>query len=232
MRSSAPRREPCPRHLAGSKKDFSEGAIRRDLENSLRRLRREHIDTYYLHGPETWIVRHTLSVFADLKAAGTIQRAGVCGEGSVIEDAVRDAITDAIMARYNLFDRTHENVFKTAREKGLTVTAIAPLAQAIYRRNFFLPRSLSDMWAIARALVRNREALRVRRSPAAELLSAFAPLSPAQVMLSFALSKPDIDIVMTSTTKSAHLDELAAASAHLLSADKLQKLAALAGSGA
>ncbi|MEQ1931833.1 MAG: aldo/keto reductase, partial [Parvularculaceae bacterium] len=79
-----------------TRKDFSEGAIRGDVEASLKRLSRERIDLLYLHGPSSTQLAQALPTLLKLREEGMIARWGVCGEGRGLEEAV-DAGAGAIM---------------------------------------------------------------------------------------------------------------------------------------
>lgn len=184
-------------------KDFSEAAIRADVEESRRRLGRERLDLLYLHGPTIAEIDQTQPVLEALRREGAIEAIGVCGEGAPLAHAVRCGF-DAVMGIYNILDRQHESVFAEAKERGVLTVAVAPMAQGLFDRKFFAPSSPSDLWRIARAAFRGRyrrrEINRVRKA-----LAAHPRLDPPAAALGFALANPDIDIVMTTTTKPGHL---------------------------
>jgi len=218
-----------PAGFGKNTKDFSEAAIRRDLDESLKRLGRSSLDTYYLHGPEDWVVTNTRPVFDDLKRQGLIVKAGICGAGEVLERAVSDRKIDAIMARFHLFDDNHASVFKAAKAAAISTVAIAPLGQAMYVRGFFRPTSRTRLWAIVRAMVRNPRQLARQRSDTAQALNRLDGFTAAQLMLGFVLSQPFIDIALTSTTRAGHLDEtIQIARANGLDEDILSKLEGIA----
>lgn len=188
-------------------KDFSVAAIRSDVNASLKRLGREQIDILYLHGPTIEQIDGTRNVMAMLKNEGKIGAIGVCGIGEQLDYAVKTKAVDAIMGLYNAFDRSHGDIFARAKTAGIMNVAIAPLGQALYRRGFLLPKSRSDLWYLARALGKNRDELKHARHVAANALGGVENRSPAAAMLGFVLANADIDVVMTNTTRLAHLDE-------------------------
>jgi len=219
------------RRFRAKVKDFSETAIRADLAASLERLRRDRVDCLYLHGPDPWVVRHTAPVFQSLKRAGLITRSGVCGDGVAIKEMAAHGDSDALMARYNLFDTRHGRAFQKAHAARIRTTAIAPLAQALYRPDFFRPRGLADLWALARAGLRNRSALVIQRREAAHRLNALPGWAAPQAMLAYVLANPDIDLVLTSTTKPNHLDQLIRACNRPLDQATLDRLRVIPASG-
>jgi aryl-alcohol dehydrogenase-like predicted oxidoreductase len=187
-------------------KDFSERAIRADVAASLERLRRDRLDLLYLHGPSSAEIDSALPVLAALKAEGGIAAIGVCGEGAPLRCAIETGF-DAIMGVYNLIDRRHESLFAEAKARGVLTVAVAPLAQGLFDPKFNRPGSLSDLWRLARMALRGR--YRTEEVEAAR--RAIADLDPAEAALGFVLANPALDIVMTTTTKPAHLAQSLAA---------------------
>ncbi|MEO0699345.1 MAG: aldo/keto reductase, partial [Pseudomonadota bacterium] len=145
-------------------KDFSEEGIRADVETSLQRLGRDWLDLLYLHGPSPEEVLHTAPVIRKLRDEGKVAYAGICGEQRAFTSALEafgpdDQVFSVMMGVYNILNKDHARVFQRAKRQGLFTIAIAPLAQGLYNRNFFRPRSLVDVWAIARATIKNRAEL-------------------------------------------------------------------------
>ncbi|OFX04332.1 MAG: hypothetical protein A3E78_14550 [Alphaproteobacteria bacterium RIFCSPHIGHO2_12_FULL_63_12] len=188
------------RHGRRLVKDFSATAIREDVAESRRRLGRPSLDLLYLHGPTIAEIEAARPVLDALKREGRICAIGVCGEGEPLAHAVGTGF-DAIMGAYNVLDRRHEEIFAEAKRQGVLTVAVAPLAQGLFDPRFNRPRTLSDLWRLARARVRGRY-------PPAAIAAARRALGdadPAAAALGFVLSNRDIDIVMTTTTKPGHL---------------------------
>lgn len=188
------------RHGRRLVKDFSATAIREDVAESCRRLGRESLDLLYLHGPTIAEIEEARPVLDALKREGRIRAIGVCGEGAPLAHAAGTGF-DAIMGAYNVLDRRHEKIFTEAKQKGVLTVAVAPLAQGLFDPRFNRPRTLSDLWRLARARFRGRYS-------AGEIAAARRALGagdPAGAALGFVLANRDIDIVMTTTTKPWHL---------------------------
>lgn len=202
-------------------KDFSGNAIREDVAQSLRRLRRDRLDLLYLHGPTIGEIDAARPVLESLKQEGSVGAIGVCGEGAPLAHAVGAGL-DAIMGAYNVIDRRHEATFADAKRKGVLTVAVAPLAQGLFDPRFNRPRTLSDLWRLARARFRGRYG--ADRIEAAR--QALGTTDPAAAALGFVLANPHIDIVMTTTTKPGHLS--AALAAQPLTGARYEALKALA----
>lgn len=211
-------------------KDFSSKAIRIDTEDSLRRLRRDHIDTLYLHGPDYWVVEDSAPTFDELKRDGLINKAGVCGEGEALVKSVQHKTTDVIMGVFNLFDQRHRAVFTQAQAAGIQTVAIAPLAQAFYRPGFYQPSSLADGWAIARAMLKDRKKLSSVDANTRALLGSFEGKTATKIMLYYVVAHACVDIAMTTTTKPRHLSQSIEAMGMRLDEQEQAKLDALAAS--
>jgi len=206
----------------GLLKDFSERAIREDVEGSLRRLGRDRLDLLYLHGPSVREVDDTRPVLEALKAEGKIAAFGVCGEGEPVAHAVRAGF-DAVMAPFNLIDRRHAAVFAEAKERGVVTVAIAPMAQGAFGARLAAPTSLADLWRLARDARRPRygaEAVAAARR-------AIGGLDPAAAAIGFVLASPAVDVAMTTTTRIAHLLEIADAAEKPLDPADYERLNAL-----
>lgn len=183
-------------------KDFSERAIREDVEQSCKRLGRNALDLLYLHGPTSAEIDAARPALDVLKQEGRIRAIGVCGEGEALVHASRTGF-DAIMGVYNILDLRHEAIFAEAKKRGVMTVAVAPLAQGLFDPKFNRPQSLPDLWRLARARFRGR----YRRDLVEAARRALGELDPAVAALGFVLADPDIDIVMTTTTKPRHLAE-------------------------
>ncbi|MEL7029527.1 MAG: aldo/keto reductase, partial [Pseudomonadota bacterium] len=198
-------------------KDFSETSILNDVDVSLRRLGREALDILHLHGPDEQQIRFSLETLLRLKETGKIRAIGVCGAGAPLTYAASTGGVDVLMGAYNVLERGHESLMKQARAAGLGVLAIAPLAQGLYRRNFFAPKSIPDLWYIARAVYRNRNQL--KRARAAQALHDIDGWSAPEAALAFTLANPAVDCAVSTSTRSAHLAMNAAAAKRSLSPD-------------
>lgn len=207
-------------------KDFSADAIRRDAEASLARLARERLDVLYLHGPSNSEIDAARPALEALIAEGKIAAWGVCGEGAPLDHGI-ECGAGAVMGVYNLLRQEHAPMFRRARDAGGLTVAIAPLIQGLYQRGFLAPKGPGDVWRIARALVKNRPELAAARR-LRPVLESEEGHSAAGAALGFVLANPDIDIAMTTTTKTAHLEDTLAAAQIPLSAGFVERLAAAA----
>ncbi len=107
-----------------SRHDFSKGAVRRSVENSLRRLRTDVLDLVLIHSShdDVNILENTdvVPTLVELRAAGLTRGIGL--SGYTIE-AFRKAMAwaDALMLTYHPDDSTLAPVIAEAGERGIAV---------------------------------------------------------------------------------------------------------------
>jgi pyridoxine 4-dehydrogenase len=107
----------------------SPDVLRGQIEESLRRLRTEAIDLYYLHRvhPDTPL-EDSLAVIAEYRDAGRIRHVGVSEVGvDQIERARAVVPISAVQNRYNLGDREHDEVIDHCAEQGIAFVPYYPL---------------------------------------------------------------------------------------------------------
>lgn len=119
---------------------YSEEAVRRYCEDSLRRLRRERIDLYQIHCPPPAILQDG-SVFAvldKLQAEGKIRHYGVSVE-SVEEGllCLEQPNVKALQVIYNLLrQKPDDRLFPLAAERGVGILVRLPLASGLLTGKF------------------------------------------------------------------------------------------------
>lgn len=94
------------RTLSPPKRKFDGDYIRKSVERSLKRLRRDHIDVYMLHNPsaDAIFVGDAQSVLEDLKHSGKIRHWGVSTGDFDSTHAAIDRGAEVVELAYNLFE--------------------------------------------------------------------------------------------------------------------------------
>jgi aryl-alcohol dehydrogenase-like predicted oxidoreductase len=115
-------------------RDSRPARIRKEIEDSLRRLRTDVIDLYQVHWPdlETPFVQ-TARTLVDLRREGKIRAIGVSNYAPAQMEAFRAvAQLDAVQPPYNLFEREIEaDVLPYAERTGLTVVSYGALCRGL-----------------------------------------------------------------------------------------------------
>jgi len=211
--------------------------IYRALESSLRRLRTDYIDLYWLH---TWDVvtpvEEVLQTFGDLVRAGKIRYFGLSNvpawyvaQAATLASAHAVPGPIALQLEYSLVDRSIEREHvPAARALGLGITPWSPLAAGFlagkYQRED--PKATSDSrlsgpnpFGDQLFTDRNWQILEALRAVATE-----ASLPLAQVALAWAAAQPGMSSLIIGASKLAQLHDNLASLAITLTPEQLKKL--------
>ena len=130
------------------------------IEESLRRLRTDAIDLYYLHrvDPETPL-EESLGTIGAYRDRGQIRHVGLSEVGIEQLERGRQVVPiAAVQNRYNLAERTHEEVVDHCTEQGIAFVPFFPLhgldsrpAAEIAARHCATPQQVALAWLLARS---------------------------------------------------------------------------------
>jgi aryl-alcohol dehydrogenase-like predicted oxidoreductase len=186
--------------------------LRRTCEDSLRRLRTDVIDLYYLHRwDKTVPIEDSVGALADLVRAGKIRSIGLSEvSAATLRRAHAVHPIAAVQSEYSLWSREVEiAVLQACRELGAALVAFSPLGRA------FLADGLSDPVDLDEADLRRRMP-RFQADAFARNQALLAPLrrmardlgcTPGQLALAWLLHQGDDIIPIPGTTRLPHLDE-------------------------
>jgi pyridoxine 4-dehydrogenase len=118
------------RHGPGDwRRDGRPEHLREACEGSLRRLRVDQIDVYQLHAPDREVpYEESVGALAELKEEGKVARIGLSNVNSEQLATARD-ITEVVSVqnRFNLSDRSNEDVLDTCTDDGIAFLPYFPL---------------------------------------------------------------------------------------------------------
>lgn len=108
-------------------------AIRRSVEDSLRRLHTDRIDIYYQHRIDPDVQPEEVAeVMADLIREGKILHWGISeATEEYLRRAHRVCPVTAVQNRYSMMARHHERLFHVLEELGIGFVAFSPLANGV-----------------------------------------------------------------------------------------------------
>lgn len=128
-------------------RDSSVATIRREVRESLRRLRTDYIDIYQVHWPDESVpFEETAAELDRLRAEGLVRAVGVCNYSvaQMVAFEAGGALAGA-QFRYNLFERSVESdVLPYACDRGLTTFAYSPLARGLLAGGMTAAHEASD----------------------------------------------------------------------------------------
>ena len=115
-------------------RDASRASILREIDDSLRRLRTDHVDVYLVHWPDpNTPLEETMATLDEIQQAGKTRLVGVSNfDVPLLEQCLKLRSIDVLQVGYNLFDRRMEReVFPFCREHGIGVMAYGSLAYGL-----------------------------------------------------------------------------------------------------
>lgn len=186
--------------------------LRRTLEESLRRLRTDVIDLYYLHRWDKNVpIEDSVGALAEMVVEGKVRAIGLSEvSAATLRRAHAVHPIAAVQNEYSPWSRNVEmGVLDAARELGTALVAFSPLARGFLagairsadqlaegdiRRG--MPRFQGDNLTTNLALLGRFEAL-----------AAEAGCTPAQLSLAWVLARGDHVVAIPGTTSLDHLDE-------------------------
>ncbi|MDQ7018088.1 MAG: aldo/keto reductase [Robiginitomaculum sp.] len=178
--------------LENKTRDFSPSSITASLDRSLARLGCDYVDALFMHGPGRAELNDDLAaVLQQEKERGRIGLVGMAGRGPEIKAAIDLGIFDLLMAPcHGALSAVEQQRLEGAKAVGIGIIGIEVLTGA--SAGLRLPRSAADLWYGARAF---RQGMFAK------------PERSAKEALRHTLNAGLADVVMVSTTRSAHLQE-------------------------
>jgi pyridoxine 4-dehydrogenase len=183
-------------------KDGRPEHLKRACEGSLRRLRVDRIDLYYLHRPDPQVpYAESIGALRDLRDEGKIRHVAVSNASLELLEVARGIVdVAAVQNQYSLTDRRSQDVLDVCTRDGIGFVPWAPLDAGALR-----PGGPVERIATARGA------------------------TPMQVALAWLLHASPAMLPIPGTSSLRHLDENVAAEELELPADELAQLDALAG---
>jgi aryl-alcohol dehydrogenase-like predicted oxidoreductase len=211
-------------------------SIRAVCEESLRNLRTERIDLYYLHRWDKRIpIEDSMGALVELKTAGKIGAIGLSEVGAAtLRRAHPVHPIAALQSEYSLWTRNPEiAVLAECRRLGIALVAFSPLGRGFLTGAMRDPAELHDS-DIRRTMPRFQPLHFEHNAKLLAPLDAIARrvgCTRAQLALAWLLAQGDHVIVIPGTTKVAHLEENHASAAIRLDAATIAELGALSPPG-
>ncbi len=206
--------------------------IRKNCEDSLRRLQTDVIDLYYLHRWDKKVpIEDSVGAMSRLVEEGKVRALGLSEvSATTLSKAHQVHPIAALQTEYSLWTRNPEiAVLQTCRKLGTAFVAFSPVGRGFLGGKLHDVASL-DAKDIRKAMPRffpENYAANLRLLPDYQALAREAGCTPAQLALAWLLHKgPDI-IPIPGTTRVEHLRENLAAADVRLDAGLVERLEAL-----
>jgi aryl-alcohol dehydrogenase-like predicted oxidoreductase len=210
--------------------------VKKAAERSLRNLKTDHIDLYYLHrvDPNTPI-EETVQAMADLVKEGKVNYIGLSEASSqTIRKAHAIHPVTALQSEYSLFERSVEEdgILSTLQELGIGFVAYSPLGRGFITGELKRPEDLAaDDFRRSLPRFQGEQFYKnIDLLHEIEKLAAEKNITPSQLAIAWVLEKGFVPIPGTKRTK--YLEQNIAATAVTLSADDLNRLESIIPLGA
>jgi len=203
--------------------------LKKTCEDSLRRLKTDVIDLYYLHRWDKKVpIEESVGALSDLVKEGKIRTIGLSEVSSAtLKKAHAVHPITALQTEYSLWTRNPEiELLKVCKELGVTFVAFSPVARG------FLTGTLKDVSTLGekdirrgmpRFSVENYEK-NLKLMGQYEQFASARDLTPSQVALGWLLSKDESIIPIPGTQNLEHLKENCAANSISFSSQEMAEL--------
>ena len=183
--------------------DYGPDNVRRVVEQSLRRMRTDHLDLVQVHmsPPRSELEQHdTVGTMIALRDEGKVRFIGMSGILPDLTDHIAMGVFDAFQIPYSAVEREHEDSISAAASTGAGTIIRGGVAKGVAATPKEALEKLSEPW-------RSRLQTKVDRWQEADLddLLDEAGMEPMEFMLRFTLSHPDLDTTIVGTSSPDHL---------------------------
>lgn len=221
----------CGLHGVDGKRviDARPATIKASCELSLKRLRTDVIDLFYLHRWDKSVpIEDSVGAMAELVREGKVRTLGLSEvSAATLRKAHAVHPISAVQTEYSLWTRNPEiAVLDACRELGTAFVAFSPLARG-YLTGALREVTGLDAKDIRRSMPRftpENYAANLALLPALEAIAEETGHTPAQFALAWLLHKAPHVIALPGTTSVDHLREDLGAAAVTLSAEQIQRL--------
>lgn len=208
----------------------------RAVEDSLKRLKTDYIDLYWLHA---WDYRSSIEdvmrALDDLVRQGKILHIGlsdtpawVVSEGQAISKLRGWTTVSAIQLEYSLLQRTSEaDLIPMAWHHGITPTAWSPLGGGVLSGKYSQGDSKANDDSARQGMLQSMGQLNDRSLAIANLVKHIAAevnRTPSQIALNWLLQQPGKPIPIIGARKLAHLEDNLGALDFRLSVEQIDRL--------
>ncbi|HDE5416952.1 TPA: aldo/keto reductase [Staphylococcus aureus] len=198
--------------------------LKKQVENSLKRLQTDYIDLYYIHFPDDNTPKdQAVAALQELKEQGKIKAIGVSNFTlDQLKEANKDGYVDVVQLEYNLLHRENEAVLQYCVDHLITFIPYFPLASGILAGKYDENTKFSDHRTTRRDFIPGVFEENVRRVKALESLAAAHQTSIANIVLAFYLTRPAIDVIIPGAKRAEQVIENIKAADIVLSDDEIQ----------
>ncbi|MEU7855002.1 aldo/keto reductase [Nonomuraea sp. NPDC049141] len=187
----------CPLAADGSPHVYTRANVRACVEQSLRRMRTDHLDILMVHmSPSVAVMRaeDTIAEMLALQDEGAIRFTGMSGNLPNLPEHIAIGSFDVFLLPYSALDRSHEELITAAAAAGAGTIARGSVARPLVAPPEAIPEP-----------IRRPLADRHARLAAAGLDDLADGASTMELLLRFILSHRDLHSLIVGSTDAAHM---------------------------
>jgi aryl-alcohol dehydrogenase-like predicted oxidoreductase len=199
----------CPVGEAASKREqsfgrehvFTRSNVRAGVEQSLRRMRTDHLDVVQFHAspPRSTLEENdSLAELLELRDEGKVRYLGMSGTIPNLADHIRMGVFDVFQIPYSAVEPEHEQLISNAAAAGAGTVIRGGVARGF---RDLPPDSLMQLPPQFRAMSQQR----IQRWESADLEDILENMSPMEFMLRFTMSHPHLHTTIVGTANLEHL---------------------------
>ena len=215
--------------------DGSEANMRSAIEDSLRFLRTDHVDLYYLHRVDlNRPIEETVGAMAKLVEEGKVRALGL-SEASAETLRRANAVhpISALQSEYSIFSRDiEEGPLKAVREIGASLVAYSPLGRGLltgrYTKDYVPPKGDFRSPAMQPRFAEGAFEANLALVEEVKAVAGELDAHPAQIALAWVLARGEDILAIPGTTKLSNLNSNLGSAGISLTADQTERLDRLA----
>ncbi len=196
-------------------KSLKPQSIRKEVEDSLRRLKTDHIDLYQIHWPDVDTpIEDSWLTMAELKKEGKVRNIGVCNYSvAELEQCLAVAPVQSLQPMYNMLDRDVEReLLPYCQTHGIGVVAYSPMASGLLTGKFDFAKIALDDWRR-----KNSKFNEVNRAKVTTLLAQMKPVAvrynidPGELAVAWVLRNQTVTSAIVGARKAWQIEEIVGA---------------------
>ena len=196
------------------------------VEESLRRLRREYVDLYFIDGPDPRLpLGETMEVLEELRLSGKIRSIGFCtSEVDVLREAMQYGRPEAVLLPYNILNRSvEETLIPFCRATSISILACEPFCRGLLLGHMHKNHAfdMADLRVEDKRFRGERFRQNVEIVNRLRSLAYQDGLSMAQLSMGWALQNSVVSVAVCGAKSAAHIQEAVAAADVELTPDQI-----------
>ncbi|UOE58317.1 aldo/keto reductase [Priestia filamentosa] len=212
----------------GLKVDNSPSALREAVNDSLKRLKTDYIDIFYLHFPNSSTpLLEAAFTLAQLKKEGKIRAVGASNLSfEKLQEFNKEGYLDVLQAEYSLLVRTVEkDIIPYCLKNNISLIPFFPLASGLLAGAYKEDDVFTDTSRSNNPLFQKDAFLaNLKRVDQLKEFAKRREVQPAQIALAWLLTRPSVDVIIPGATRSDQINSNLQALNIQLTENELYKL--------